>query len=85
MGLGVASEPEEDARAVMSGHQFGTVGVPIQGGCSSRNDLGSSVLECISDISQNAFHEHSEVAKEALLAFWHFPHWAFAKKKVGPL
>lgn len=42
--------------------------------CSSRNELDASVPECISDSSQNAFHEHSKVVREALLAFWHFTH-----------
>lgn len=51
--------------------------------CSSRNDLDSSVPECISDSSQNAFHEHSKVVRKALLAFWHFIHWTFAKQEAG--
>lgn len=61
---------------------LGKFSYPIHGGCSqfqdtpyfSKNDLDSSGPECISDISPKAFHEHSKVAREALLASWRFAH-----------
>lgn len=89
-GVGVVSGPKEGPSAVLlalvccrANPSWCLQSVPRYYPCSSKKDQDSSVPECISDFSQNAFHEHSKVPGEVLLAFWLFTHWAFAKQEAG--